>query len=320
MENDVCTAGLLCVYSTRGSVMFFALKLLLLTLSGGVALKICSFNVQSFGENKMSKPEVMDVIVQCIARCDITLIMEIKDGRGLAFPQLMTKLNSRYSSRRNEYEYVISDRLGRKAYKEQYAFIYRSRLVSVKDVYQYADSQSGDEDVFAREPFIVWFSSPKTEVKDFLIIPIHTVPEAAIREIDELVDVFEDAQRHWISENFTDPPTIIMGDFNAACGYVPKRQWKNIRLRSNSSFLWLTGDSIDTTVKQSTNCAYDRVVLHGEKMIQAVKSTSLEVFDFQTEYGLTEQQALAVSDHFPVGFTINTARRRGRRGSLQLVF
>lgn len=34
--------------------------------------------------------------------------------------------------------------------------------MSVKEVYQYPDSQSGDEDVFAREPFVVWFSSPKT--------------------------------------------------------------------------------------------------------------------------------------------------------------
>ncbi|KAG5274209.1 hypothetical protein AALO_G00133530 [Alosa alosa] len=288
--------------------MFSALNLLMLSVSYGATLKICSFNIQSFGENKISKPEVVDVIIQCIARCDIMLIMEIKDGRELAFPQLMTKLNSRYSSRRNEYNFVISDRLGRKSYKEQYAFIYRKRLVSVRDVYQYPDLQTGDEDVFAREPFVVWFSSPRTEVKDFVIIPIHTVPEAAVREIDELFDVFEEVQQRWTSENF-----IIMGDFNAACGYVPKSQWNNIRLRSDSSFLWLTDDSVDTTVKQSTNCAYDRVVLHGERMIQAIKPSSTEVFDFKTEYGLTEQQALAVSDHFPLGFTMGSVQRRGRR-------
>ncbi|XP_062400679.1 deoxyribonuclease gamma-like isoform X3 [Sardina pilchardus] len=270
---------------------FSALNLLMLSVSYGATLKICSFNIQSFGESKISKPEVVDVIIQCIARCDIMLIMEIKDSRELAFPQLMMKLNSRYSSRRNEYDFVISDRLGRKAYKEQYAFIYRKRSVSIKDVYQYPDLQTGDEDVFAREPFIVWFSSPKTE--------------AAVREIDELFDVFEDVQQQWTSEN-----VIIMGDFNAACGYVPKRQWNNIRLRSDSSFLWLTDDSVDTTVKQSTNCAYDRVVLHGERMIQAIKPSSMEVFDFKTEYGLTDQQALAVSDHFPLGFTMGSVQRR----------
>lgn len=33
-----------------------------------------------------------------------------------------------------------------------------------------------------------------------------------------------------------------------------------------------------------------RVVLHGDKMIQAVKPTSLDVFDFRQAYGLTELQ------------------------------
>ncbi|XP_028853508.1 deoxyribonuclease gamma-like isoform X2 [Denticeps clupeoides] len=285
---------------------FSALLVVLLSVGRACSLKICSFNVQSFGEKKMSKPEVMDVIVECIDRCDVMLIMEIKDGRGLAFPKLMAELNRKYGSTRNEFSFVISARLGRNTYKEQYAFIYRPRLVSVTSVYQYPDMQSGDEDVFAREPFIVRFSSPKTEVKDFVIIPIHTAPEAAVREIDELYDVFLDVKQRWRPENF-----IIMGDFNGACSYVPKKQWCNIRLRSNSSFLWLTDDRVDTTVKVSTRCAYDRVVLHGEKMIQAVKQTSVEVYDFKEAYGLTEEQALAVSDHFPLAITVNYIKKRG---------
>ncbi|XP_030632331.1 deoxyribonuclease gamma [Chanos chanos] len=284
------------------------LVLLLTALNSVFSLKICSFNIQSFGEHKVSKPEVLAVIVECIARCDIMLVMEIKDARGDAFSQLMTRLNGKYR-RRNEYNYVISERLGRKSYKEQYAFIYRQRFVSVKSVYQYPDTQTEDTDVFAREPFVVWFSSPTTEIKDFVIIPIHTAPEAAVKEIDELYDVYQNVSQRWDSENF-----IIMGDFNAACGYVPKRQWSTIRLRSDSTFLWLTGDSIDTTVKESTNCAYDRVVLHGEKLIQAVKPESLDVFDFRQAHGLTEEQALAVSDHFPVCISVNLARRRGKRG------
>ena len=30
---------------------------------GGSALKICTFNIQSFGEKKIEKPEVVDVIL-----------------------------------------------------------------------------------------------------------------------------------------------------------------------------------------------------------------------------------------------------------------
>lgn len=51
---------------------------------------------------------------------------------------------------------------------------------------------------------------------------------------------------------------IFMGDFNAGCSYVPKKAWKNIRLRTDPKFVWLIGDQEDTTVKKSTSCAYDR--------------------------------------------------------------
>ncbi|XP_047666033.1 deoxyribonuclease gamma [Tachysurus fulvidraco] len=279
---------------------------LLLSLGGVLSLKICSFNIRSFGESKISKADVLNVILESISRCDIMLVMEIKDAKGQAFPQLMNHLNRKYSGHKHEYGYVISQRLGRKSYKEQYAFVYRKKLVSVKSVYQYPDMQPEDIDAFAREPFVVWFSSTTTEVKDFVIIPIHTPPEAAVKEIDELYDVYQNVSQHWQSQNF-----IIMGDFNAACGYVPKKEWRNIRLRSDSSFVWLTDDKLDTSVKESTKCAYDRVVLHGQTMIQAVKRESVEVYDFKQAFGLTEQEALDVSDHFPLCFTVNAAQRKG---------
>ncbi|XP_048028036.1 deoxyribonuclease gamma-like isoform X1 [Megalobrama amblycephala] len=291
---------------TSSTVMLTALILLLLTLGGAASLKICSFNIQSFGESKISKPDVLDIIVESIIRCDLMLVLEIKDAKGKAFDQLMTHLNSKSRTRADTFSSVISERLGRKTYKEQYAFIYRQKMLSVKAVYQYPDTQTGDEDAFAREPFVVWFSAPNAEIKDFVIIPIHTVPEAAVKEIDELYDVYQNVSQLWQSDNF-----IIMGDFNAACSYVPKRQWVNIRLRSDSEFVWLTGDNLDTSVKASTKCAYDRVVLHGEKMIAAVSPESVEVFNFKDEFGLTEQQALAVSDHFPLCITVNQAQRRG---------
>ncbi|KAK1799842.1 hypothetical protein P4O66_006373 [Electrophorus voltai] len=282
---------------------------LLLSFGGVLSLKICSFNIQSFGESKVSKPVVLNIILEhiqaswllyamyqakatekSITRCDLMLVMEIKDAKGTAFPQLMTHLNNRYRGRRPEYGHVISQRLGRKSYKEQYAFIYRQKLVSLKSVYQYPDIQSEDTDAFAREPFVVWFSSPTTG-KTQTASKTNLLPCIS-------------------QQNF-----IIMGDFNAACGYVPKKDWPNIRLRSTASFFWITGDDLDTSVKESTKCAYDRsenlVVLHGEKIIQAIRPESVEVYNFKQAFGLTEQQALTVSDHFPLCITVNAVQRSG---------
>ncbi|XP_039627804.1 deoxyribonuclease gamma-like isoform X1 [Polypterus senegalus] len=277
---------------------------ILLTFTGAAALKICSFNIRSFGENKIAKPENLDVIVKIISRCDLMLLMEIKDVRNKAFPELMKQLNSQFKGKKDEYNHIISERLGRKTYKEQYAFIYRQSVVSVKEIYQYPDQQTGDEDVFSREPFVVWFDSPKTAVKEFIIIPLHTTPETSVREIDELYDVYLNVKQRWSSEqNF-----IFMGDFNADCGYVPKKDWKNIRLRSDTSFVWLIDDNMDTSVKETTNCAYDRIVVHGEAINKAIDLESLEIFNFKAAFGLTEEEALAVSDHFPVAVELRKAR------------
>uniref|UniRef100_A0A8D0UIT7 Deoxyribonuclease n=2 Tax=Sus scrofa TaxID=9823 RepID=A0A8D0UIT7_PIG len=254
------------------SQLLVSLMLLLLSTHSSLALRICSFNVRSFGESKKANCNAMDVIVKVIKRCDIILLMEIKDSNNMICPTLMEKLNG-------------------------------EKLVSVKKSYLYHDYQSGDADVFSREPFVVWFQSPYTAVKDFVIIPLHTTPETSVKEIDELVDVYLDVKRRWEAENF-----IFMGDFNAGCSYVPKKAWKNIRLRTDPMFIWLIKDQEDTTVKKSTNCAYDRIVLRGQEIVSSVVPGSNSIFDFQKAYRLTEEKALDVSDHFPVEFKLQSSR------------
>ncbi|XP_004368703.1 deoxyribonuclease gamma isoform X2 [Trichechus manatus latirostris] len=247
------------------------LLLLLLSVHGALALKICSFNVRSFGETKKENNNAMDVIVKVIKRCDIILLMEIKDSNNMICPTLMKQLNG-------------------------------EKLVSVKKSYLYHDNQNGNEDVFSREPFVIWFQSPHTAVKDFVIVPLHTTPETSVKEIDELADVYMDVKKLWNAQNF-----IFMGDFNAGCTYVPKKAWKNIRLRTDPGFVWLIGDQDDTTVKGSTNCAYDRIVLRGQEIINSVVPNSNSIFNFQKAYGLAEEEALDVSDHFPVEFKLQSS-------------
>ncbi|XP_010181021.1 PREDICTED: deoxyribonuclease gamma [Mesitornis unicolor] len=279
--------------------MLLFILLSLFNFNPSLSLKICSFNVRSFGETKIARPEVVDAVVKIISRCDIVLLMEIKENKNRVCPLLVEKLSSQLKGLKKEYRCVVSERLGRKSYKEQYAFIYRQHLVSVKQTYQYPDTQPGDEDVFSREPFAIWFQSPETDVREFAIIPLHTTPETAVREIDELYDVYLDVRQRWKTENF-----IFMGDFNAGCSYVPQKHWKNIRLRNHSEFVWLIGDKNDTTVRKSTSCPYDRIVVSGQKLVHAVVPHSANIFDFQEDFQMTEEEALGVSDHFPVEFEL----------------
>ncbi|NXY50225.1 DNSL3 Deoxyribonuclease, partial [Ceuthmochares aereus] len=210
-------------------------------------------------------------------------------------------LSSQLKRPEEQYSCTASERLGRKSYKEQYVFIYRQHLVSVKQTYQYPDTQPGDEDAFSREPFAIWFQSPKTGemFPKQIVFPLVSLTEqdsASWTQAPVLVITFENPSTF---QNF-----IFMGDFNAGCSYVPQKQWKNIRLRTDSEFIWLIGDKNDTTVKMSTSCPYDRIVVRGQKLVDAVVPDSVNIFDFQKDFQMTEEQALGVSDHFPVEFEL----------------
>ncbi|KAF3846969.1 hypothetical protein F7725_004047 [Dissostichus mawsoni] len=96
---------------------------------------------------------------------------------------------------------------------------------------------------FNREPFVVKFHSPYTAVKDFVLIPQHTCPNAAVKEIDALYDVAIYALNRWSTKNI-----MLLGDFNAGSKYVPKRGGRK-SASSPTSFRWLITDNVDTTTK-----------------------------------------------------------------------
>ncbi|XP_071941425.1 deoxyribonuclease-1-like [Antedon mediterranea] len=258
-------------------------------------VKFSAFNIQTFGQSKMGKPEVVDKLVKIIMRYDLVLIQEIRDSSGTSIVQLLNDVNAESSS--DPYEVAIGSRVGRSSYKEQYAFFYKRSKLTVSDTYEYEDGIEGYDppiDEFIREPFVVRFSSPSTQVNDFAIIPIHTTPDAAETEIDSLTDVYDDVVCKWGLED-----VIIAGDFNADCSYVTKSEWPFIRLRTQTRFDWLISDDEDTTVS-TTDCAYDRFVIAGSNLKSSYQTGSAGIFDFENAYGLTYAEAKDVSDHYPI--------------------
>lgn len=286
--------------------------LFLFYLSGALyshAFRICAFNVQSFGDSKSADGTILYIVMKIVSRCDVCLLQEVRDQKKTAIPRLLSRLND--YDKNQQYKYVSSDRLGRsQTYQEQYVFVFRTDSVKLINQYQYPDTQKGDEDAFAREPFVVRFQAPKTVIGEFVLIPVHTSPSNATKEIDKLYDVFEEVRQMWRTEDI-----MFLGDFNAACGYVAKKNRKNIRLYTDSTFTWLIEDSHDTTVRGSTTCAYDRIVVHGDRFLRAVVPFSAQPFDFANEYQITEEQALQVSDHYPVEVQLKTKSGSEQRGT-----
>ncbi|XP_071479326.1 deoxyribonuclease-1-like [Diadema antillarum] len=257
----------------------------------GVA-NIAAFNIQVFGQSKIGKPDVVDELEKIISRYDLVLIQEIRDSAGTAIVELLDKVNDHSS---NTYAMDIGPRVGRTSSKEQYAYFYRTDMFWVKDSFTYSDPG----DLFEREPYVVHFgikTSAVTGVDDFSVIGLHSKPDDAVNELDEMMNVYEAAKSKFGNEN-----SILMGDFNADCNYVRSSDWSSISIRTDSSFEWLISDYADTTVK-STDCAYDRIVLAGSAMKSAGYGGG--VFDYQTAYGLSDDLAEDVSDHYPVYFKL----------------
>ncbi|KAK2097338.1 Deoxyribonuclease-1-like 2 [Saguinus oedipus] len=249
-----------------------------LEAAGAAALRIGAFNIQSFGDSKVSDPDCGSIIAKILAGYDLALVQEVRDPDLSAVSALMELINSMSE---HEYSFVSSQPLGRDQYKEMYLFVYRKDAVSVVDTYQYPDP----EDTFSREPFVVKFSAAGLAARELVMIPLHAAPHQAVAEIDALYDVYLDVIDKWGTDDL-----LFLGDFNADCSYVRAQDWAAIRLRSSEIFKWLIPDSADTTVGNS-DCAYDRIVACGARLRRSLKPQSATVHDFQREFRLDQAQA-----------------------------
>uniref|UniRef100_A0A8C2WM23 Deoxyribonuclease n=1 Tax=Cyclopterus lumpus TaxID=8103 RepID=A0A8C2WM23_CYCLU len=256
-------------------------------------MKIASFNIQKFGKNKVSDLDVLNILVQVVSRYDIVVILEVVDISGESVQTFLEALNK--ANGKHHYTLKISSRLGRTRYKEQFMFLYRDNLVDLVGSYQFDDQVVEGGDVFARDPYILRFRCLDTVLKDLVMIPVHTKPHDSEKELDELYDVFQHVKKKWRTDN-----VMILGDFNADGLYVSKSEMKGIRIRSDKNFHWLIGDDVDTTASTRNDHTYDRIVVYGDDMLQAVVPNSAKSFNFQEAYGLSEEQTLKVSDHYPV--------------------
>ncbi|XP_075952279.1 deoxyribonuclease 1 like 4, tandem duplicate 1 isoform X1 [Anarhichas minor] len=256
-------------------------------------MKIASFNIQKFGRSKVSDPDVLNILIKVVSRYDIIVILEVVDISGDSVKTFLDALNK--ANRKHHYTLKISSRLGRTRYKEQFMFLYRDDLVDLVGSYQFDDQVAEGGDVFARDPYILRFRCLNTVLKDLVMIPVHTKPDDSEKELDELYDVFQHIKKKWKTDN-----VMILGDFNADGSYVSRSEMKGIRIRMDKNFHWLIGDDVDTTASNRNDHTYDRIVVYGDDMVQAVVPNSAKPFNFQKAYRLSEEQTLKVSDHYPV--------------------
>merc|ERR1712080_526633 len=285
-------------------IMHYASVLALLVTFGASLcaskdIKICSFNVQSFGTKKASQPSIMTMLAKIFTRYDVCLMQEIKDKSGEAMDALMKYIDQevgRDKYGKEKYGIIKSRRIGKvgSSYQEQYAYIYKKKVLRPRKTAVYKEPIAT---MFDREPYAAKFRirRKRTGVKEFALAGIHIAPKKAVKELNFMDEVYD-----WMVKYFNTKDAILMGDFNADCSYVTKKKFKTIGLWTDSRFKVQISDDGDTTVAKS-DCAYDRFVTTGRLSEQ---SKSAQTYRYDIEHHLSEQQAEKISDHYPIEITL----------------
>ena len=245
------------------------------------SIKIASFNIQVFGQSKINKPEVMDVLSKIIKKFDIVAIQEVRNKEQNVIPTLLNLVNDADT----KYDYVISERLGRTGSKEQHAFVYNTKTVDLISESSYVVADP--EDVFEREPFVAFFRSGNF---DFKLVNNHIKPEDVSAELRQLAVVIND-----IYDSSSEKDVIVLGDMNADGSYFDE---DNLVVMFP---LWiqLIGNDGDTTVAISDN-TYDRMMTR-DTTANVEYTGKSGVFRWDAEYGVTDNSFIKkVSDHYSV--------------------
>jgi len=180
--------------------------------------------------------------------------------------------------------YLIGPRLGRTSSKEQYAFVYNTDRIELGQASAY--TVNDPQDLLHREPYVAYFrvrGPPREKAFGFQLANIHTDPDETDTELDALGDVFAAIQR-----GSTEDDVILLGDLNVD-------EYDLGRLGQLPGIAYAISG---TTTNTRRNKAYDNLVFDGNSTAEFTGRAG--VLDLMAEYGLTEEQALEVSDHFPV--------------------
>ena len=254
--------------------------------------RIASFNIKVFGETKMSKPAVVEALVDIVLTYDLVAVQEIKDIDQTVPYDFLDAINAKSTT---SWEMLLSPRSGLQeddqSSQEQYAFYYNSSVFrSIGNGTLHNDSVNDD---FQREPFIGQFevldSNGTGTGFDLRLITIHTKPgDETIGEISALHNVVNT----YLENNSDEQEVVILGDFNAACSYVSSNELSNSPL-AHSNYTWLIENNVDTTVSDSY-CAYDRIVTNGDLDGRLVGTWGVD-----TSFSDSD-----ISDHYPIWFDI----------------
>jgi deoxyribonuclease-1-like protein len=244
-------------------------------------VRLASFNIQVFGRTKLEKPEVMQVLAETVRKFDLVNIQEVRSTTDDILPRFIDLINSTG----RHYDFVIGPRLGRTNSKEQYAIVFDTQTLEVDRTSIYTVDDK--DDLFQRPPLVASFrvrGPPPDQAFTFTLIDVHTEPDEAEQEINALAQVYRAVRNDGRGED----DIILMGDLNG-----DEKKFGVLKQIPNISWV-ISGVPTNTRGTKT----YDNIIFDRAATVEFTGHGG--VFDIMREFNLTLNQALEVSDHFPV--------------------
>jgi len=247
-----------------------------------------SFNIQSFGKAKMSKPAVVGALVDIARRFDILAIQELREKDQTVIPIFLEYINQNgaaYAAAVGPRQgYVVAGKTTR--YFEQSVFIYDTEKIEIiGNSYAAIDRAN----IMHRPPFVGQFrcktANPNLQPFSFNLMNVHIDPDDAHQEFLALQPILAEIyQQHPREDDF-----ILLGDFNDEPHKYARYQW----MQQQHAALppqWKTNTAMTK--------AYDNIVF--DKAHTAEFTGQAGVMNLMEEFRLSRDDAKHISDHMPV--------------------
>ncbi|MEM6330453.1 MAG: endonuclease/exonuclease/phosphatase family protein [Planctomycetota bacterium] len=262
----------------------------------GSTIRIATFNIQIFGSTKASNPNVMRTLAAIVQQFDVVAIQEIRTKDDYLIDNF---LRDYVNAAGRRYSRIVGPRLGRTPSTEQYAFVFDTATIQANPNLIYTINDTRD-DLLHREPLVAMFATRAASPFTFILVNTHTDPDEADEEMTALAQVLEVVRRSGPGED----DVILLGDLNTNVPIslgptgMPTRQLQPADLAG----LGTVPGIYPVVYAEPTNTRRSR--LHDNILINRGPTTEFTgrggVYDFASQFGLSREQALSVSDHLPV--------------------
>ena len=253
-------------------------------------IAIGSFNIKQFGSTKMSRPDVVDILVDVARRFDILAIQELRDKDQNVIPQFLELINADGS----QYAAAVGPRQGYNIagnrYFEQSVFIFDTTKAELIAPTYAAHDRDG---IMHRSPFVGYFQSVEVnpaEAFKFVLMNVHVDYDKPHIEFEALQEIIDGIYANHKGED----DFILIGDLNEEPNRYKKYAWMSDQHAA-------IPNDWKTNLVQTEN--YDNIVFDASRTSEFTRQSG--VLDLMSDYDLTRDEAEKVSDHLPVWATFS---------------